>query len=151
MTKGKPWSSELEKELCSLVNAKTSLAAIAIKLGKPEEAVRVKIRRLGLEVVDPNKKFRRTTTTAELELPKELFSVEEVLKKLHAAVIGLKKPGLDKTEVIRLRGIVAACKVYKQMLADYMDYRGLEAELMEWRAKYEVLSKTADASTKKET
>jgi hypothetical protein len=151
MTKGKPWSSELEKELCSLVNAKTSLAAIAIKLGKPEEAVRVKIRRLGLEVVDPNKKFRRTTTTAELELPKELFSVEEVLKELHAAVMGLKKPGLDKTEVIRLRGIVAACKVYKEMLADYMDYRGLEAELMEWRAKYEVLSKTADASTKKET
>jgi len=103
-------------------------------LGKPEEAVRVKIRRLGLEVVDPNKNFRRTTTTAELELPKELFSVEEVLKELHAAVIGLKVAGLDKTEVIRLRGIVAASKVYKEMLADYMNYQGLEAELMEWRA-----------------
>jgi hypothetical protein len=107
------------------------------------------IRRLGLEVVDPNKKFRRTTKTAEIELPKELFSVEEVLKELHAAVMGLKTPGLDKTEVIRLRGIVAACKVYKEMLVDYMDYRGLEAELMEWRAIYEVLSKnTVDASTK---
>lgn len=148
MTKGKPWSPELEKELCSLVNAKTSIVAIAKKLGKPEEAVRVKIRRLGLEVVDPNKKFKRTTTTAELELPKELFSVEEVLKELHAAVMGLKTPGLDKTEVIRLRGIVAACKVYKEMLADYMDYRGLEAELMEWRMKYEALSKTLDPSNK---
>jgi len=147
MTKGKPWSPELEKELSNLVNAKTSLAAIAKKLGKPEEAVRVKIRRLGLEVVDPNKKVRRTTTTTELELPKELFSVEEVLKELHAAVMGLKMPGLDKTEVIRLRGIVAACKVYKEMLVDYMDYRGLEAELMEWRLKYEALSKTLGAST----
>lgn len=38
------------------------------------------------------------------------------------------------------------------MLADYMDYRGLEAELMEWRMKYEVLSKnTVDASTKPTT
>jgi hypothetical protein len=36
MTKGKPWSSELEKELCGLVAAKTSLAVIAKKLGKPE-------------------------------------------------------------------------------------------------------------------
>jgi len=125
----------------------TSLAAIAKKLGTPEEEVRVKIRRLGLEVVDPNKKFKRTTTSAEIELPEELFSVEEVLKDLHAAVMGLKVAGLDKIEVIRLRGIVAACKVYKEMLADYMDYRGLEAELMEWRAKYEVLSKNSDTAT----
>lgn len=147
MTKGKPWSPEQEKTLIDLVEAKTSLAAIAKKLGKPPEAVRVKIRRLGLEVVDPNKKLCRTTTTAELALPKELFSVEEVLKELHAAVMGLKMPGLDKTEVIRLRGIIAGCKIYKEMLADYMDYRGLEAELMEWRTKYESLSKTLDAST----
>jgi hypothetical protein len=35
------------------------------------------------------------------------------------------------------------------MLADYIDYRGVEAELMEWKATYEVLSKNSeDASTK---
>ena len=136
MTKGKPWSSELEKELSDLVAVKTSLAVIAKKLGKPEEAVRVKIRRLGLEVVE-HKKIVCSTTTAQLVLPKELFSVEDVMKELHAAVMGLKTPGLDKTEVIRLRGIIAGCKVYKEMLADYMDYRGLEAELLDLRAKYE--------------
>ena len=92
------------------------------------------------------KKNQRSSSsiTAELVLPQELFSVEEVLKELHAAVLGLKAPGLDKTEVIRLRGIIAGCKVYKEMLTDYMDYRGLEAELMEWRKKYAVLSKTMD-------
>ena len=108
----------------------------------------MKIRRLGLEVVDRRKKIVCSTTTAELVLPKELFSVEEVLKELHAAVVGLKTPGLDKTEVIRLRGIIAGCKVYKELLADYMDYRGLEAELLDMREKYEVLSKTASVSTK---
>jgi len=148
MTKGKPWSPELEKALSDLVAAKTSLAVIAKKLGKPEEAVRVKIRRLGLEVVDQRKKISRSTTSTDLVLPEELFSVEEILKELHAAVMGLKAPGLDKTEVIRLRGIIAGCKVYKEMLVDYMDYRGLEAELMEWKAKYEALSKTTGDSTK---
>jgi hypothetical protein len=57
MTNGKPWSPELERELRDLVAANTSLAVISKKLGKPEEAVRVKIRRLGLEVVDPRKKI----------------------------------------------------------------------------------------------
>ena len=33
MTKGKPWSHELEKELIELVGTKTSLAVIAKKLG----------------------------------------------------------------------------------------------------------------------
>jgi len=148
LTKGKPWSHELEKELIELVGTKTSLAVIAKKLGKPEEAVRIKVRRLGLEVVDQRKKFRCSTTTAELVLPDELFSVEEVLKELHAAVMGLKRPGLDKAEVSRLRGIIAGCKVYKEMLVDYMDYRGLEAWLMDLSAKYENLSKRSSASTK---
>ena len=74
-------------------------------------------------------------------MPDELFSVEEVLKEIHAAVLGLKTPGLDKTEIIRLRGIIAGCKVYKEMLVDYMDYRGLEAELLEERVENEENSK----------
>jgi hypothetical protein len=110
--------------------------------------VRIKVRRLGLEVVDRRKKFKCSTTTAELVLPEELFSVEEILKELHAAVLGLKVSGLDKTEVVRLRGIIAGCKVYKEMLVDYMDYRGIAVELMEWRVKYEALSKPAGVSTK---
>ena len=63
------------------------------------------------------------------------------MRELHAAVIGLKTKGLDKTEVIRLRGIIAGCKVYEELLADYIDYRGLEAELLDLREKYEFLSK----------
>ena len=32
-------------------------------------------------------------------------------------------------------------KVYKELLADYMDYRGLEAELLELKEKYAEFSK----------
>lgn len=148
---GKVWTPEQEKQLKKLVEEHASLPAIAETLGKSLEAVRSKAKRLGL--VDDDQKNKKlgssSSISAELVLPEELFSVEQVLKELHAAVMGLKAPGLDKTEVIRLRGIIAGCKTYKEMLADYMDYRGLEDELMKWSAKYEVLSKTAaDASTK---
>ena len=68
-------------------------------------------------------------------------SVEETLKTLAAALKALETPALDKSEVLRLRGIIAGAKIYKELLADYMDYRGLEAELLEWNAKYEELSK----------
>ena len=73
-------------------------------------------------------------------MPEELPSVEEALKKLSAALTALETPGLDKSEVMRLRAIIQGAKVYKELLADYMDYRGLEAELMESNAKYGQLS-----------
>jgi hypothetical protein len=150
--RGKEWSIEQEKQLKKLVEEKVSLPAIAEAVGKSLEAVRVKARRLGLVVVDREKKILcSTTTTANLVLPEELFSIEQVLMELHAAVIGLKVSGLDKIEVIRLRGIIAGCKVYKEILAEYMDYRGLEAELMEWRTKYAELSKKSQGVSTQQT
>jgi DNA-binding Lrp family transcriptional regulator len=139
LTKGKPWSIELEKQLRDLVEAKTSLSAISKLLGKPEEAVRQKIRRLGLEAV-VQKKIVCSTTSSELVLPQELPSVEETLKKLSAALNALETPGLEKSEVMRLRAIIQAVKVYKELLTDYMNYRGLEVELMELSKKYEQLT-----------
>jgi len=78
--KGKPWSIEEESALKQLVTAGHPLETIAEKLGKPDEAVRQKIRRLGLEVVDQNRSV--WSTTSKLILPKELPSIEEALKLL---------------------------------------------------------------------
>ena len=50
--------------------------------------------RLGLEVVDQEKKNNWTTTS--LELPEELQSVEETLLKLSAILAMLEKLGLEK-------------------------------------------------------
>ena len=58
-----------------------------------------------------------------------------------AALKGLETEGLDKSEVLRLRGIVAGVKVYEELIARYVNYRALEAELLEWREKYAVLAK----------
>lgn len=60
---------------------------------------------------------------------------------LAAALEALKTPGLDKSEVLRLRGIIAGAKVYKELLADYMGYLGVEAELTNWSEKVAELAK----------
>ena len=49
--KGKPWSSEEEQQLRDLINAKTSVDVIAVKLGRQPDAIVMKCKRLKLEVV----------------------------------------------------------------------------------------------------
>jgi hypothetical protein len=135
--KGKPWSVEDEKKLKDWVTSGVSVEALVFSFDGQytKDAIYKKMERLGLEVVDEEKKNISTTTS--LELPEELPSVEETLLKLSAALKALEKPGLEKNEVLRLRGIIAGAKVYKELLADYMNYRGLEAKLLELKRKYE--------------
>jgi hypothetical protein len=137
--KGKPWSVEDEKKLKDWVTSGVSVDALVFSFEGQytKDAIYKKMERLGLEVVDEEKKNISTTTSLELELPAELPSVEETLLKLSAALKLLEKPGLEKNEVLRLRGIIAGAKVYKELLADYMNYRGLEAKLLELKKKYE--------------
>ncbi len=112
-----------------------------------KDAIYKKIERLGLEVVD-EEVHNQSTTTSKLELPEELPSVEETLIKLSVALSVLEKPGLEKTDILRLSNMILGVKVYKELLADYMDYRGLEAELVELRKKYAELPKTQGVPTK---
>jgi hypothetical protein len=141
--KGKPWTVDEEKQLRLLLAQNKSVRAIAKVLGKTRDCVRIKIARLGLEVVVQTEKSQRTTTSASWVLPGELPSIEEELKVLAAALKSLETPNLDKTEVLRLRGIIQGVKVYQELLADYLDYRGLDSELLEWREKYADLAKKA--------
>jgi hypothetical protein len=144
--KGKPWSVEEEEQLRSLVEAKLPLVVVAAKLQKPDEAVRQKIRRLGLEVVEQQRSV--CSTTSRLVLPEELPSVEEALKMLAAALKAACTSGLDKVEVQRLQVVSTIARTYKEILVDYVDYRGLEAELLELREKYaELVKNTPNAAT----
>ena len=144
--KGKPWSVEEEKQLRSLVEAKLPLVVVAAKLQKPDEAVRQKIRRLGLDVVEQQRSV--CSTTSRLVLPEELPSVEEALKMLAAALKAACTSGLDKVEVQRLQVVSTIARTYKEILVDYVDYRGLEAELLELREKYaELVKNTPNAAT----
>jgi hypothetical protein len=58
------------------------------------------------------------------------------MKTLAAALKGLEEPGLDQTEVLRLRSLISGVKIYKEIFADYFNYCELEDRLVELERKY---------------
>jgi hypothetical protein len=122
---GKKWTPQEEARLQVLVDAKMSLSEIADKLQKTPGAVIVKCQRLGI-LLDVDGYVK-----TQIALPKELLSVEEALLMLAGALRAAVKPGLDRVEVQRLQAVAAISKTYKEILADYMNYREIEAKLKE--------------------
>jgi len=132
MTKGLPWTVEEEALLKALVDAKTPIDVIAAKLGRQSGAILVKCQRLGLSTASQ-------VTAAAIPLPAELPSVEETLKKLAGALEAACAPALSKVEVQRLQVVATLAKTYKEILADYINYREIEAKLNDMEAKYAAL------------
>jgi hypothetical protein len=139
--KGKPWTVQDERELRRLREDGKTVSEIAARLNLSLDAVKQKLRRMGLKVVTLKKSTGPTTSESELIIPDELPSVEEALKELVAAMNALKTPGLSKTEIMRLRTLIQTSSVYQHRIAEYMDYRGLERQLVELTEKYQELNK----------
>jgi hypothetical protein len=137
MPKGKPWSIDEEKQLKALVDSKVPIDVIAAQMKKTYAAVLKKCERLGLEVDDT----KSLKTSTSIPMPKDLPSIEEALKRLAGALQVACDPGLDKVEVQRLQVVATLARAYKDILADYLDYRGVEAELLELKEKYAELAK----------
>ncbi len=130
--KGKPWTADEERQLKELVDVKASVDVMSAKLQKTPDAIIQKCRRLGLEVVG----FAPLGTSTSLRLPAELPSVEEALKMLAGALRASVEPGLDKVEVQRLQVVATLARTYKEVLADYINYRAIEVKLIELEGKY---------------
>jgi hypothetical protein len=133
MTRGKPWKANEENALRSLVEAKTPIDVIAVKLGRKPDAVYMKCLRLGLT-------GKPETSAPSFPLPKELPSIEETLRKLADALDAASTPGLDRAEVQRLHAVAKLAKAYKEILEDFVHYSEIEAKVNEMEAKYEALS-----------
>ncbi len=141
MVKGKPWPLEDERKLKDWFTSGTNelrVLAFSFENKYTENAVYQKLLDLGL-LSDGNREKHSFATN--LELPEELPSIEEQLKKLAAALKALETPNLDNPDVQRLRGIITGVKTYNELLANYIDYRELEAELLESNRKYDELIK----------
>jgi hypothetical protein len=65
-----------------------------------EEAIRQKLIKCGL--MKGERELMTVSCSSELELPKELPSVEEALKTLTAALRTLEIPGLERNEVFTI-------------------------------------------------
>lgn len=157
--RGKSWSVEEERQLRQLVLERKSLEEISKTMGKTRVAVKAKLFNLGLNFLrDATPSAKQTVASAaavssteapvfvpapsavvalpvnvDLELPQRLPSVEEELKVLSGAMKALEEPGLCRAEVLRLHSIIQGVKIYQELYAKYVDYRGLEAEVLELR------------------
>jgi hypothetical protein len=125
MTKGKHWTAQEEAELKTLAETNTKIEDIAAKLGKPPGAIFIKSKRLGIKLQS------KSYLTRSVPIPKELPSVEEALRMLAGALKTAVKPGLDRVEVQRLQAVAIIAKTYKEILADYINYREIQARLKE--------------------
>lgn len=144
MTKGKPWPVDDERKLRDwFTSGITDIGVLSFSFNGEytEQVVRQKLIRLVLLKEEVGQSQGAPCPTSSLDLPAELPSVEETLKTLAAALIALRTGGLKRDEILRLRCLILGAKTYKELIADYINYRALEAELLEWRNKYEALAK----------
>lgn len=125
MPRGKQWTTQQEAELKNLIDQNKDIKEIANQLGKTPGAIIIKSQRMGLK---PQTNGYLNTS---LPLPRGLPSVEETLKILAGALKASTKPGLDRLEVQRIQATATLAKTYKEILTDYINYRGIEQTLME--------------------
>ena len=131
------WSVDEERTLGKLWReGVTDPEILAVRLKRKPEAIRKKLQRLGL-VVGRDRTARTTTNGVRitdereaLDIPEELPTVEEALKMQMGALNALRQPNLPRVEIMRLRAIIEGVKIYKALFADYLDYRGIEKELV---------------------
>jgi hypothetical protein len=144
MTKGKQWTPLQEAELKTLAEANTKLNEISLKLQKTPGAIIIKSQRLGLKLQT------KGYVKSSILMPKDLPSVEEALKMLAGALKTAVKPGLDKVEVQRLQAVATIARTYKEILADFIDYREIEIKLREMEEQNAQLlrERSQNASTK---
>ena len=144
LPKGKPWSHAQVKQLQELRNNGKPVAEIAQLMDKSSDAVKQKLRRLGLKVVTLEN-TEGSTTSSEVILPEDLPSIEMTLLKLAAAMKALEDPKLTKTDVMRLRTLIQASTIYQKRYAEYVDYRRIERELVKADELFARLKKDGDA------
>ncbi|WGM90174.1 MAG: hypothetical protein NUK63_03400 [Candidatus Bathyarchaeum tardum] len=126
------WSKADITTLHELVAAGENCENIAVTLKRGVNAVKMKAKREGLNVVVGGVGGSTTTN----DLPEGLPSVEDVLKVLAKVIKALDEPGLGMAEVQRLQAMITGIRTYKSLLADYVNYREIEKKLLELDAKY---------------
>jgi hypothetical protein len=142
MTKGKPWDINEVRQLRELIDDGKSVEEISKIMVKTQDAIKQKMFDLKLKEKRVGVSRKTVFSSSKLELPSELPTVEETLQILASALRKGAEAGLDKDEVQRLQVVATLAKTYKELFADYLDYRSLEQRLIELEAKYAELVKS---------
>jgi hypothetical protein len=140
MTRGKPWDINEIRQLRQLLEEGKGIDEASQIMMKTKDAIRQKMMDLDLKILKEEERAvsqkKTRSSSSKLELPSDLPTVEETLKILAAALRKGAEAGLDKNEIGRLQVVTTLAKTYKELFADYLDYRGLEERLVELEGKY---------------
>ncbi|HLN89991.1 MAG TPA: hypothetical protein VK253_07990 [Candidatus Binatia bacterium] len=60
-----------------------------------------------------------------------LPTIEEQLHVLNSAIVAMQRPSISRSEVARQSKIIEGVKVYNDLFAKFVDYRGLEIKVLE--------------------
>jgi transposase-like protein len=130
------WTMPKQERLKELVEEGKSIEEICEIFKRSPEALRLKIRRLGLALSEKTKVTTTTTTTLpEIKPATELISMEEMLKLLLGALKLLQSPNVTSAEIKRCRTIVSTARSYMSMLQTFERMSELEQWLVNAHAK----------------
>jgi hypothetical protein len=119
------WTHAEEMNLARMVKEGKTIDELSELFKRSPEAIRLKLRRLGLAVSEKSKVTTgSTTTSAPVKLEplafSELPSPNEALGLLWAAVKRLQEPDVGREEAKKLRLILTGVKSYIHLDADYV-------------------------------
>ncbi len=147
--RGKQWSEDEEKQL-------RLLAEISRVMGKTRVSVRSKMYHLGLSVVDaaapsPSIAVSVASIASVASTPKPIIDQPPIGQAPSQVPIIDHQSAADSaslpSEVSRLHNIIVGVKVYQEFFAKFVDYCGLETEVLELRRQ--LASKIAESSCDK--
>ncbi len=122
------WRVEEEHQLRDMVEQGTPVEDLCKVFRRSPEAVRLKIRRMGLQPPVSHEKTSgkvtaeaTTTTRKPIKMAKDLISPEEALKMWLGCVRRLNEPGCTPQDVKRIRLILTALKGYIIVSAEYYE------------------------------
>ena len=119
-----------------------------------ENAIYQKMFDVGLQLKEEERQLKKdrssSSSKVSLSCRPSCPALKKNLKKLCCSIGSAEKPGLDKNETLRLRGIISGVKTYNELLAELRRLSWIEKlELLELNRKYaELLKKSQNPKPK---
>jgi len=134
------WKTDQEHELTDLMQQGKGIDELAEHFKRSPEAIRLKLRRLGLAIPESTKDVSSTSTPQHVLEPikpaSDLISLEEIMKLLLGALEQLRNSeSLSVLQVKRCRLIVSTARTYMSMLERYVHWTDIEQRMVNVEAR----------------
>ena len=140
------WNHPEEMNLIHMVEEGKTVEELGELFKRSPEAIRLKLRRLGVAVPESEKEVSSTSTSQRALEPikptSDLISLEETMKLLLGALEQLRSSeNLSALQIKRCRLIVSTARTYMSMLERYEKWTDIEQRMVNMEARFLELHK----------